>query len=152
MNYKYTHESEKKIATIMVAAALSALLACTKPAPPPTLQDAEAAYEKGDFNVALTISNTMTSNGATAGQAYFIIAKVKSRQSNPDQAIEALRSALTAGIAEPRVAIKDAAFQGLQMNPRFLMLLEKFDLAEASETTKSGTKIRVGDIEIDTND
>lgn len=143
-------------------AAVVFLAACGKQEEkaPETLDDAKAAYSKGDYELTIKITEKLKTSGATAADANFLRAEVHARQSQAETALDDLEAALAAGLATKSTVITESAFDSLRMHPRYLMLLERYEIsapnaagadAESHDGVES-THIKVGDIEIDTSE
>ena len=77
-----------------------------------------------------------------------MIARVRTRQGSADAAIDALESALVSGLPNKQVIVDSDEFLSLSQNPRFLTLIEKYEIK--SEQSSSGkTRIKAGDIDIE---
>lgn len=123
--------------------------ACADKAPPePAIGDGQKAFSAGNWSETVTISQRLISLGKSQSEAYFLIARVRTREGNPDAAIDALDAALMSGLPNKQVIVTSDEFLSLSQNPRFLMLLEKYDINSDSSSSDRGTRIKAGDIEI----
>lgn len=122
--------------------------ACSEKPKDVTLADAEKAFASEDWGQATSISEELIVLGKSTGEAHFIIARVKTRRGDHDAAIAALDSALASGIPNKQVIVTSDEFLSLSQNPRFLMLLEKYDIQQDGASS-GGTRIKAGDIEIE---
>jgi hypothetical protein len=120
-----------------------------KTSPEPSIGDAQKAFASGDFAQTVSISDKLIALGKTSGEAHFLVARVRTRQGNPDGAIDALEAALVAGLPNKQVIVTSDEFLSLSQNPRYLMLLEKYGIESGSDNSSTGPRIKAGDIEIE---
>lgn len=126
------------------------LVGCTEGPKEPSLADAEKAFISGNYNETITISRSLITSGREVPEAHFMMARVLIRQGDADAAIDAIEEALASGLANPGERVVGADFSYLSQNPRYLMILERYELPMDSMSIGSGkTRIRAGDIEIE---
>jgi hypothetical protein len=124
--------------------------ACAEKAPPePAISDAQKAFSAGNWTETVTISQRLISLGKSQSEAHFLIARVRTREGSADAAIDALEAALMSGLPNKQVIVTSEEFLSLSQNPRFLMLLEKYEIESGSSSSDGGTRIKAGDIEIE---
>jgi uncharacterized protein YoaH (UPF0181 family) len=122
--------------------------ACSQKPDEVSIADAQKSLASEDWSQAVSISEKLIALGKSTGEAHFVIARVRTRQGDQDAAIDALDAALSSGIPNKQVIATSDEFLSLSQNPRFLMLLEKYEIK--SESSSSGsTRIKAGDIEIE---
>ena len=135
--------------SVCVGFILAVLGACSnKSQLDPVIGDAQKAFASNDWTNTISISEKLISLDKSRGEAFFLIARVRTRQGSADAAIDALESALVSGLPNKQVIVDSDEFLSLSQNPRFLTLIEKYEIK--SEQSSSGkTRIKAGDIDIE---
>lgn len=134
-----------------------------------TLAAVRSAIVARNFGDAANSARSLVARQPTDGATNFELARAEALLGNQGAALDALETAVTAGLANVPTALADPAFSSLRDNDRFVALADRANPGSATEpagehlaagngadrveiTTRNGRNIvRAGDVELNTD-